>query len=488
MLSDAQSSSAVSFWASKGRLVKIGPKLYTVNTKDSPESIIQRNRWQVVAAYFPGALIADRTALEGKPAADGSLFVISAGRTKDLSLPGLRVRPRLGPAPLESDPHFVAGLHLCSNGRALLDNLAPSRKRSGVARTLSRRELEFWLEEKLRVGGTAHLNKIRDEAREVARQLGLREEMEELDRIIGALQGTREYALVTPAGRAWKEGTPFDSGRVELFDKLRDDLLREIPTALPGDPTRDREKYLPFFEAYFSNFIEGTEFEVEEARGIIYEGVIPQERPEDAHDVLATFRVVSNSREMGTIPGSFEDLLRLLRIRHATIMELRPSLHPGEFKLNANKAGGTVFVEPGLVLGTLRRGFDNLAALKDPFLRAVYMHFMISEVHPFQDGNGRVARIMMNAELVHAGRSRIIIPTVARAEYLGSLNALSHNGQSEAIIRVLRFYQRFTSEIDFRDFKEAEATLRSCNAFVDPVRSVNQGITARLPSSGPSLR
>jgi hypothetical protein len=30
--------------------------------------------------------------------------------------------------------------------------------------------------------------------------------------------------------------------------------------------------YLPFFEAYFSNFIEGTEFELNEAIALIYEG------------------------------------------------------------------------------------------------------------------------------------------------------------------------------------------------------------------------
>ena len=42
--------------------------------------------------------------------------------------------------------------------------------------------------------------------------------------------------------------------------------------------------------------------------------------------------------------------------------------------------------------------------LDAPFRRAAFIHFLISEVHPFADGNGRMARVMMNAELV-AGRS-----------------------------------------------------------------------------------
>jgi Fic family protein len=50
------------------------------------------------------------------------------------------------------------------------------------------------------------------------------------------------------------------------------------------------------------------------------------------------------------------------------------------------------------------------------------MMFLVAEVHPFADGNGRVARIMMNAELVAARESRIIVPTVFRNNYLMALN------------------------------------------------------------------
>ena len=53
-------------------------------------------------------------------------------------------------------------------------------------------------------------------------------------------------------------------------------------------------------------------------------------------------------------------------------------------------------------------------ALGEPFQRAVFMMLLVSEVHPFADGNGRIARVMMNAELVGAAEERIIIPTAFR--------------------------------------------------------------------------
>lgn len=122
-------------------------------------------------------------------------------------------------------------------------------------------------------------------------------------------------------------------------------------------PVRDagENANLAFFEAYFSNFIEGTEFSVEEAAEIVFDGVIPAERPEDAHDILGTFRIVSDQQAMKTLPTSFISFIDLLRARHAAVMEARPDKGPGEFKLKGNQAGSTVFVAPELVEGPRSR-------------------------------------------------------------------------------------------------------------------------------------
>src|SRR3546814_6011801 len=96
----------------------------------------------------------------------------------------------------------------------------------------------------------------------------------------------------------------------------------------------------------------------------------------------------------------------------------RPSKNPGEFKDRNNRAGDTEFVDRTLVRGTLMRGFDFYRALNHSFAKAAYMMFLVSEVHPFLDGNGRLARVMMNAELVSAGQTKVIIPTVFREDYL----------------------------------------------------------------------
>src|SRR5690606_14346521 len=176
-----------------------------------------------------------------------------------------------------------------------------------------------------------------------------------------------------------------------------------------------------FFEAYFSNYIEGTKFKIDEALHIIETGKPMSARDEDSHDILGTYQIISNRKEMDITPETPDHLLEILQYRHKIMLNARPSKKPGEFKDRNNRAGNTDFVEVELVRGTLIKGFEFYQALNEPFAKATYMMFLISEVHPFLDGNGRLARVMMNAELVRAEQSKIIIPTVFRDDYLGAL-------------------------------------------------------------------
>jgi fido (protein-threonine AMPylation protein) len=109
------------------------------------------------------------------------------------------------------------------------------------------------------------------------------------------------------------------------------------------------------------------------------------------------------------------------------------------------------------------------------------MMFLVSEVHPFVDGNGRVARIMMNAELVAADERRIIVPTVFRSNYLTGLKALSHNAITRTLIRSLDFLQRYTLAIDFSTLAGAREQLEATNAFRDAQQADAEGVRLVLP-------
>lgn len=467
-----------------GKLRKLASRLYTKNLVDPPEVVIKRNLWIIVSIYFPGGLIADRTALKNTPTSDGSIFLISSQRSK-VKLPGITLCPRLGHGPLPTDKPFIGGLFLSSQPRAFLENVRSSRARNqGAARTFSQQELEEKLEEILRRGGVDALNKIRDEAAQISKPLGLEKEYKTLEKLIGSLLGTKSEKLESRGGIARQSGFAYDPKRLELFSELHAALSATTPISRISPPISTNGIInLSFFEAYFSNFIEGTEFEVSEAVDIIFRGKIPINRPEDAHDILGTFKTVSDGEEMKRLPHNFESLLELLKERHTSIMGARSDKLPGEFKKESNRAESTVFVAPDLVVGTLKQGFEVYQSLNCPLHRAIFMMFLVAEVHPFTDGNGRLARVMMNAELVSKSEQRIIIPTVYRNNYLSALRALSLNHIPEPLILVLDFAQKYTLQIHYSDFEVARLQLEKTHAFIDPNEAEAQGLRLVLPSS-----
>src|SRR3546814_13321656 len=98
-------------------------------------------------------MIVDRTAIENRPAADGSIFVVS-DRKRDIELPGITIRSRSGLPPLQSDRPFIGGLFLSSTARAFLHPMIASRKSGGeVSRTLTRVEIEARIADVLRRRG-----------------------------------------------------------------------------------------------------------------------------------------------------------------------------------------------------------------------------------------------------------------------------------------------------------------------------------------------
>jgi hypothetical protein len=467
--SDSRISQAIRRAVSMGDLRKIAPNLYTSNLNDKPEAIIKRHLYAILGEHYPGAVLSHRTAFEGGLSPE-STIVLTYKYTKRVQLPGIIIRLVKGLGPQKGDTSFINKLFLASRERALLENLQFSRKRADTAKTLPSEYIEHYLDKLCRTYGVEELNLIRDKAKKLAVSLNLSAEFKRLDSIIGALQGTREAGVLkTPAALARAAKMPYDAVRLDLLVKLVLALQEnKLYEPLQSTVSQAGLNNLAFFESYFSNYIEGTEFEVDEAADIIFRGKIVPNRPEDAHDILGTFKIVSNIAEMQKTPDSVEALFNLLKHRHSELLGARKDKEPGKFKAKLNRAGNTVFVHPDMVTGTLAKGFELYLGLQPGMARAMFMMFLIAEVHPFLDGNGRIARLMMNSELVSSNESRIIIPTVYREDYILTLRRLSRAGDTDPYIRMLRRAQAFTASIDFSDYNKAIHQLKKCHAFLDP--------------------
>ena len=471
--SDSATSQQISKLEKEGTIRKLANRVYTSNLVDSPEDITRRNLFHILGHLYPGALLSHRSAFEFAPTSSGQIF-LTYSYTRKAQLPGITVRLLAGHKPIKGDTVFSGELYLSQRERALLENMESSRKPGPDSKVLTFPEIEEKLEQIIRVNGEDELNIVRDRARKIAKDIGLTKEFTKLNKIISALLTTKPSRILkSPVATARAFGVPYDPFRIQRFELLFTALKQqEFQHREEKNTTTAAYRNFAFYESYFSNYIEGTVFEIEEAKRVIETQKPLPARNEDSHDVLGTYQIVSNPTEMKIVPATKEELVEILQYRHQILLSARKDKKPGKFKDKNNRAGDTSFVAMELVTGTLYKSFDYYQALIHPFAKAAYIMFVISEVHPFLDGNGRIARVMMNAELSTASQTKIIIPTVYREDYLGGLRKLTRNQDPSVYIRMLNRAQAFSDTLLGDDMVAMEDVLQQSNAF----KESNEGV------------
>ena len=452
----------------KGEVRCVFLNVYTDEVNLTPEEWVWKMRYRLIERLIPEAVLSHKTAFHPH-SSERLIYLTWPKATRVIQWPGLSLSCLKGPGPHEKDIKIM-GIYMSGASRRLLENLQPARRSkhsSSSRKTVDIEELESELQSMLLREGELGLNRLRDEAKCVADELGMKQEYVKLNDMISSFLNTGTFQLKSSSAIAHREGVPYDEDRLLIFMELSLYLQshRQLFSPITPDHLGDPGSIFAFFEAYFSNYIEGTEFEIQEAHDMIFSGKMIPLRNDDSHDVLGTYGLVNHEYEKSHVPKSADELIDLLKKRHQKILSTRPHKRPGQFKSINNRAGNSHFADHRLVEGTLIKGYEIYETMPIGFLRAAFLMFMISEVHPFEDGNGRISRVMMNAELENANESRIIITTSMRGDYMRNLKALTQSGRIEGYPKMLRSAQVFSSRLPRHDLKSAMAFLNDVKAF-----------------------
>jgi Flp pilus assembly protein TadD len=269
-----------------------------------------------------------------------------------------------------------------------------------------------------------------------------------------------------------------------LQPALAEAVARELPGAIGAAVRATRPELLAADAGFLSRFAAlAMAIAHSDAASFARSGQLPPSwpaieahfalhRPEAPDEVRQTIRSVEH-RSVGD-PAADRDLVRFeravrrrcaavpstgdavawesqLRYWHAAIHWHHPLYLPGQFKPVPNLTTATPLfrlVPPHAVVGTLRAFYDGpYATVPAGPCRAALVLLALGECHPFVDGNGRLARLAMNAELESAGFRPILMSQDSMARYIGALPAFRSQGDAGPIIALLADASRETGEL-----------------------------------------
>ena len=216
--------------------------------------------------------------------------------------------------------------------------------------------------------------------------------------------------------------------RLREIDKLKVKIDAFRP--LSRDALEQLKAYYKIGLTYTSNALEGNTLDLAETKVVIEDGLTISGKPLKDH-----LETVGHA-------AAFDALVSLVKSKLFTeddIKKLHKIFYSG---IDLDNAG--IYREKPVIVTGAEVNFPLPAELNKQMSEfiaglvqlnknlhavefAAYVHAQFVNIHPFIDGNGRVARLLMNLILLQNGYNITVIPPVVRADYIRALQQTNHN-------------------------------------------------------------
>ena len=241
---------------------------------------------------------------------------------------------------------------------------------------------------------------------------------------------------------------------IQTADAYKAKILQRRP--LTEKQNKDLIEYFRIGSTYASNAIEGNTLTLSETKVILEDGITIGGKSVREHmEAIGHAKAYDYMMDIASHKNPLILSEEIIKKLHYFFYSTYDETNAGSYRTEDVIITGTEFVPPEWndVEGDMKSFVSEMNRIKDtthPIKWAALLHLRLVTIHPFIDGNGRCARLLMNLALVNTGYGVSIIPPVLRSEYMSTLRiAQSENNESpflcliaETVIETQRDYSR----------------------------------------------
>ena len=246
-----------------------------------------------------------------------------------------------------------------------------------------------------------------------------------------------------------------------IFINIDEKLKKYSEVTLSKELLRDLREDLIIKWTYNSNAIEGNTIDLYQTKVLLEDGITIGGKTMKEH-----LEIINHAEAIKYIEEILSEKKPLseyeIKNIHALVTNGIENIDPGKYRDTQVQIGGAGFtpVPPYLVKEKMEELIlwykkNNL----HPIEKASILHGEFAKIHPFKDGNGRTARLLLNFELMQNGYPPIIINKEERENYYKTLDIGSVTENWEEFIKFIAF--KVEERIDYINrFKEEEIKIR----------------------------